>query len=99
MTQIATFPQGPIVDSTGEPTAEFSTWMTQIIQNLQQDISDEGFVMPSQDVTNINLIEPNAATGTLIFNTSLSNGSLTETPNGQLMVKLADGVFHPVTNS
>lgn len=97
---VPTLPQGPVLDpSTGYWTSEYQQFWQVLLQNMQQCLSNEGFVIPSQDQSQLAIIEQNAIIGTLIFNTSEVNGGGMDEPNGQLYVKLADGIFHKVVNT
>lgn len=88
-----------LVNDQGFVSDAWKTFFEQLVQNMQQALSDEGIVIPSQSSANMGIIQPNALVGTLIFNTSAVNGGSGPAPNGQLYVKLADGTFHPVTNT
>lgn len=88
-------------------TREYNLFWTQLLQCIQQVVSNEGVVIPTQDSDNVTIIqnsllsngEQAALPGTLLFNSSAVNGGTTDAPNGQLNVLLQDGVFHPITNS
>lgn len=88
-----------VVDKDGFLTAPWQGLFEQLLQNMQQSLSDEGFLIPPLTSANISVIQTNASNGTLVFNTSAVNGGSGSAPNGQLYVKLADGTFHPVTNT
>ena len=74
---------------------------------MQQAISNEGYLIPSQSKNNMLLIQKGTWTtgsvtnkiaipGTILFNTDTANGG---SPNGQLWVLLKDGSFHPIMNA
>lgn len=88
-----------LVDDEGFLSPAWQNLFEQLLQNMQQAVSDEGFLIPSLSSSDISVIEANALDGTLVFNTSAVNGGSSSAPNGQLYVKLADGTFHPVTNT
>ena len=78
-----------------------------LLQNMQQSLSDEGFLIPS--VTNAQMLEIQngvdvngtkiAIPGTVVFNTTVTNGATPPAANGQLYVLLQDGLFHAITNT
>lgn len=90
---VPTMPQEKVVNEKGGLTKPWKNFFEQMIQNMQQALSNEGLLAPSQTTANIAVIEPNALPGTLIFNTSAAS------PNGQLYIRLQDGTFHPITNT
>lgn len=108
---IPIFPQdAPIEkDEEGELnwTREYRLFWQQLLQILQQSLSNEGVVIPSQDSANLTIIQNStlpdgsqaALPGTLLFNRSAVNGGSSSAPNGQLYILLADGTFHPITNT
>jgi hypothetical protein len=79
--------------------------LVNLIQQLQIAISNEGFVNPPVGAEDRTVLEtsygqPNGAlAGTVIFAPDLVNGGTTDAQKGQLMVLLADGLFHPITNT
>lgn len=74
-------------------------FLIQLTQNMQQSLSNEGFLIPSMSSSDMAIIQTNALPGTLIFVTDVVNGGASDAPNGQLFVRLNDGIFHPVTNT
>ena len=96
---VPTFVQEKFVDENGYMTKPWQNLFQQLLQVMQQSLSDEGFAIPPQSSSNMTIILPGAMNGTLLFNTSAINGGSPTAPNGQLYVKLADGTFHPVTNT
>ena len=108
---VVNLPIGPFgyieqVDDNGEkqevPVTMSDAWVsffTQQQQLMQQCLSNEGFLIPSLTATQIGQIEDNALPGTMVFDTNAVNGGSFSNPNGQLYVRLADGTFHPVTNT
>ncbi len=87
-----------ITDENGKLTDEFFSTLIQLLTNLRQSIGDEGFLIPSVTNSDMAIIESGALIGTVVFNTDAVNGSTSMTPNGQLYIKLADGVFHAIQN-
>jgi hypothetical protein len=96
---VPNFPQSQPLDESGNFVQEWRDYFQLIGQNLQLAIGNEGYAIPQQTTTNIAIIQPSAAIGTLLFDESAVNGGTIDAPNGQLYVKLADGTFHPVTNT
>lgn len=104
---VPTMIESRFVDENGFLTDEAKLLMQQLLQNMQQNLSQEGYVVPSQDSANIAIIEAGtdefgtqiALPGTLLFNTSAVNGGSAPAPNGQLYILLQDGTFHPITNT
>lgn len=80
---------GQAVDSNGNFTPEYSTFQEQQRQVMQQNLSNEGFVIPQQNTSDIGIIEPTAKEGTLLYNSDTN----------QLLVRLSDGTFHPILTS
>lgn len=86
------------VDKDGNFKAEVLNYFVQLTQQMQQCLGNEGFVPPKTSESDMAIIEPTAIIGTLIFNTDSINGGSSDRPNGQLYIKLADGMFHAMTN-
>lgn len=91
----------PIDKSTGDWADEWKNFYEQQQLLMQQSLSDEGFLIPSVTASNMAVLETSSTVlaGTLIFNTDEVNGGTSDAPNGQLYIKLQDGLFHAVTNS
>lgn len=99
MALIPTLPTENIIDmQTGEMPESWKDYFQLITQALRHAIGNEGFEIPPQNQANVNVIEPKALTATVLFNSSIVNGGTTDAPNGQLLVKLADGTFHAIPN-
>ncbi len=96
---VPTFPHEAMVDKDGMITKPWENLFIQLLQNMQQALSEEGIVTPSQTSSDMAIIQPNALNGTLLFDTSSVNGGSASSPNGRLYIRLADGVFHPITNT
>lgn len=104
---IPTFVQERLVDDQGFLTKPWQSLFEQLLQNMQQNLSEMGIVTPSQDSSNLaviqNKLNPDGSyivqNGTLVFNTSSVNGGSSGSPNGQLYIRLADNTFHPITNT
>src|SRR3990167_4274095 len=98
--------QDKFVDEQGYLTPEWRSLFDQLLQNMQQNLSNEGYVVPSQTASDIAIIQAGtnpdgsyiAQNGTLIFDTSAVNGGSIAVPNGQLYIRLNDNTFHPITN-
>lgn len=98
MSFIPSLPTGPFTDKEGNLTPMAKNFFDTLLINLREGISNEGFLIPSQVQRDINVIEEKAQPGTVLFNTALVNGGSTDSPNGQLIVMLADGSFHEIPN-
>lgn len=96
---VPTMETGPLTDENQRLMPQWKSLLEQLLQNMQQALSNEGFLIPPQTTVNVSALEGNVQAGTLIFNSSLVNGGTVDAPNGQLMVMLADGIFHPVVNT
>lgn len=57
------------VDNEGKLTAVAASFLAQLVMQLQQNLSNEGFVIPSQDQANVNALIGTQA-GSLVFNTT-----------------------------
>lgn len=98
---VPTMIEGPFVDKDGNLTDQARKLMEQLLQNMQQNLSQEGIVVPSQDAAAIATIAAGVDSngskicqpGTLLFDTSLQPGT------GQLVIFMTDGSFHPITNT
>lgn len=94
------------VDENGNFTSPWEEFFSQLRQNMQQALSNEGFLIPGQSTANVTTIQNSvdaqgnktAIKGTLIFDTSVVNGGSSSAPNGQLKILLADGTFHAIAN-
>lgn len=102
---VPTIPHEKAVDEDGTFTKPWDSYLEQQAQNMQLCLSNEGFVIPSVNASQLAIIQATygqqtgVQLGTLVFNTSSINGGSSGAPNGQLYILLADGVFHPVTNT
>lgn len=76
-------------DSNGNLTPQWSLLLDQLLRQMQINLSNEGFVIPSQNATNMNTIEPQAQNGTLLYDST----------TGKLRIKLNDGTFHDILTS
>jgi len=81
-------------------SAPLWNFLQTLLQSLQQAISNEGFAVPPQPQTKIAQLQASDTVlpGTLIFDSTTVNGGSTANPNGQLFIKLQDGVFHAIPN-
>ena len=95
------------VDKDGLLTDAAKNLFEQLLQNMQQNFSNEGVVVPGQKDSDITIIQNGttengsqiALPGTLIFDKTAINGGSASSPNGQLKVLLQDGTFHFITNT
>lgn len=74
-----------LVNKEGLLTEEWQVLIGQLLEELQTNFSNEGLVAPSQTTANINIIQPKALAGTLIY----------DTDTNQLMVNI-DGTFKAI---
>lgn len=86
------------VDENGHFVDDFFSLMTQLLQNMRQAIGNEGFLPPAQTKSNMLLIQAGAQPGTILFVSDEINGGSSDTPNGQLYIRLNDGLFHAIPN-
>lgn len=77
----------PFVDKNGHLTDVWRNILMQLLQQMQQNLSNTGFVIPSQSTANIALLT-NAVNGTMLYN------STTDLPK----IKVA-GTFKTITTS
>lgn len=63
--QIPTFTQSPVVKEDGNFTDSWATNIKQLLQNMQQDLSNEGFKIPSVS-SDPNSVTPPTAGGQLL---------------------------------
>lgn len=104
---IPTMIQDKMVDEKGYLTNSWRSVIEQLLQNMQQCLSQMGTVIATQSNDNMLVIQNKknpddsyiVQNGTLIFNSSIVNGGTTDAPNGQLYIRLADNTFHPITNT
>lgn len=83
------WPGGKFTNSDGSFTPAAQTFMSQTRQNMQTSLSENGFLIPSQDSSTISILQPTAQVGTLLFDVSTN----------QLVVLLNDLTFHPILTS
>lgn len=91
----------PINMTNGEWSDDWINYFQQLQLLMQQAVSDEGFVIPSQEDSDVSILASSQKipAGSLVFNTDVINGGSPDFPNGQLYVKLQNGSFRPVTNT
>jgi hypothetical protein len=57
-----------LVDQNGVMTSEWSNFMTQLVTELQLNLNNEGYKLPSQSTVNINdLTDADKSTGAMIY--------------------------------
>ncbi len=88
-----------LTDTDGNVRAEVFTYFTQLVQQMQQCLG-EVFLPPPVTNSQMTTLEQSnkIIKGSLVFNTDAINGGTSDAPNGQLYIKLADGVFHAIPN-
>jgi hypothetical protein len=75
--QIPNFQNMQFVDpQSGELSAAWNLLLSQLFQALQANMSLQGLVPPSQSSTTIATIQPNAANGTIIYNTTANSAMI-----------------------
>lgn len=66
--QIPNLPVGKVVDENGEMTSDWINFMSQLITELQLNLNNEGYRLPSQTTANINdLLDVNKSTGAMVY--------------------------------
>ncbi len=66
---IPSFVNDKVVDENGYWTPQWQNVILQLMQLMQQNLSDEGFVMPSQSTANINLLTK-SSNGTVLYDST-----------------------------
>jgi hypothetical protein len=86
---------------TGSLTDSWANYFEQNQINMSTSLSDEGFQIPSVTGSQMATLQDsqNVPAGRLVFNQDAVNGGSSDAPNGQLYIKLRDGLFHPITNT
>lgn len=82
---IPNFIDTKIVDENGKLTNEFRQFFSQLIDQLQYNLSDEGYIIPSQNTVNINKL--NAS--------NVDNILLIDNDTNELKIKIG-GIFRTV---
>jgi hypothetical protein len=112
---IVSVPTDKLMDEKGEMAVPWGNFFDQNTQQMQQNLGQEGFVIPQVSSAANSVMPPTTGgqlaqvqatfgqqngvqLGTLIFDPAETNGG-SPTPNGQLKILLADGVFHKITNT
>lgn len=85
---IPNFQSTPFVDKSGNLTAAWQLIMQQLIQQLQKNLSNEGYTLPQQDAAHIATLNTAASTGNLIYNSTTNTA----------MVNL-NGTYKTITTS
>lgn len=87
---IPNFVHDKVVDGEGNLTPQWIMFFTQLLDQMQLNLSEEGIVAPSQTTSNITIIEsdPN--------NVPLNGTLLYDSTTNQLKVRLSDGTFHVI---
>lgn len=69
--KIPNFSNARFVEKDGHLTEEWRHVLEQLFNELQQQMSDEGHVMPSQDATNVAVLDGDATkAGATLYNTT-----------------------------
>lgn len=63
---VPTLVQQQVVDEKGFLTPQWRQFFEQLLQNMQQSLSDEGFLIPPQSAANIALLT-DSPNGTIIY--------------------------------
>lgn len=56
-----------VVDETGRLTPEWSQAFSQLFNEMQINLSDEGYVLPQQSTTNINALTADQSIGAMLY--------------------------------
>lgn len=75
-----------LVDQNGMMSDVWRNTINELLTELQSNFSNEGLVPPTQNTANINVINPEATNGTLIY----------DEDTNELKVRLSDGNFHVI---
>lgn len=106
---VPTFEETKVINTDGDKEGWFTdvyrNLFVNLLQQMQLSVGNEGYLIPSLNASERTQIQSTFGTnggaqaGTLIFGSDIINGGSSMQPNGQLMVLLGDGTFHPVTNT
>lgn len=77
-----------VANNDGSMHEDFKGLMTQLIQTLQQSLSDEGYDLPKQTTDNVNLLNTAQSEGRILYNNDTK----------QAMINL-NGTFKTITTS
>lgn len=94
--------QHPVIGQNGLMTPQWQLFMTQLIQQLQINFSNEGIVVPtlSSDPASVTPAESGGQIGQLESNQYVQNGTLIyDEFTNQLKVRLSDTNFYTITTS
>jgi len=88
---VPAFLNNTFVDKNGDLTPGWSFLLNQLFNDMQTNISNEGFVIPSQTTANINRL---AATGSKIL-----NGTMLYDSDLNVLKVFKNGVFKTITTT
>jgi len=86
MSNIPTLPQGQVVDEKGVLLPNWKSFFVQLINELNNGLSNEGYRVPQQPTTTINQLNTSESIGALLYDSTTN----------QLKVNI-DGTFRVVT--
>lgn len=86
---VPSFADTKAVDKEGNWSPAWNANMSILLEQLQQNYSNAGLVVPTQVAENVAALQPTATIGTLLYNRDTD----------KLQVLLADGTFHDITTS
>jgi hypothetical protein len=89
--RVPAFLNNTFVDENGDLTPGWSFLLNQLFNDMQANISNEGFVIPSQTTVNINKlanVSPKIANGTMLYDSDLN-----------VLKVFKNGVFKTITTN
>lgn len=83
---VPNFIHDKFVDENGYLTDGWRLFFNQLINEMNENLSQEGIVMPSQTTDNADIIKTDALNGTILYDSTTN----------ELKVRLSDGNFHVI---
>lgn len=83
---VPNFIHDKFVDENGYLTDGWRLFFNQLINEMNENLSQEGIVMPSQTTDNADIIKTDALNGTILYDSTTN----------ELKVRLNDGNFHVI---
>lgn len=83
---VPNFIHDKFVDENGYLTDGWRLFFNQLINEMNENLSQEGIVMPSQTTANADIIKTDALNGTILYDSTTN----------ELKVRLNDGNFHVI---
>lgn len=69
---VPNLPKGPVVDNKGNMTELWELFFSQLITALQNNLSNEGIILPQQPTTNIAKLTGPQSIGAVIYDNTLN---------------------------